>query len=235
MENAKPYERFLHFGAESLTDAELLAIIIRTGTRNKTAVEVARDLLDTDACKKYGLNGLYYLSLEDICHIRGIGMVKAIKIKAMGEIAIRMQQQLQKEKLAFDKPDSVAKFYMQKLRHLTRERVMLLLLDVKCKLIKEVVLSQGTADMSLLDPREIFWTAAKENASKILLLHNHPSGDPTPSGEDIKITQRIYELGNMMNIELVDHLVIGDNKYVSIREMSLLQKKEKYDKQRIWN
>lgn len=217
-----PYEKFLQLGPGSLTEAELLAIIIRTGTAHANSVELGRKVMDLPPVRMYGLNGLHYVTLKELTSISGIGEVKAVKIKCLAELSMRMAAAAAKKELQFLNPASVAGYYMERLRHERRERVLLLLLDGKECLIGEELLSIGTVNASLLSPREVFLTALKAEAVHIMLLHNHPSGDPTPSRQDMKITDEIKEIGGIIDIPLIDHIIIGDNKYMSFREAGLL-------------
>ena len=219
---AMPYERFLKYGAESLTDAELLAIILRTGTKEKNALELAGDILHLQGNMQGKLIGLHQLSLAELKTIPGIGEVKAIKVKALGELAVRMARQSLKERHKFDSPDTLAAYYMERMRHYTTECVLLVMLDNKGHMLGEHIISKGTVNASLISPREIFIKALKYDASSIVLIHNHPSGDPSPSGPDRQITKQVYECGKLMNIPLIDHIIIGDHTYSSFKELGLL-------------
>lgn len=219
---AMPYERFLKFGAESLTDAELLAIILRTGTKDKNATELAEEILQLQGNMQGKLISLHQISLEELKSIPGIGEVKAVKVKAIGELATRMARQSVRVGQKFESPDTLAEYYMESLRHYTIEVVLLVLLDNKGHLLGERIISQGTVNASLLSPREIFIQALKFDASSIILIHNHPSGDATPSKQDRIITRQIYECSKLMNIPLIDHIIIGDHTYSSFQELGLL-------------
>ncbi len=219
---AMPYERFLKYGAESLTDAELLAIILRTGTKDKNALELAFDVLHLQENMQGKLIGLHQISLEELMRLPGIGEVKAVKIKAIGELAIRMSRQSLRDVRKFDGPDKLAEYYMESMRHYTTECVLLIMLDNKGHLLGEKQISKGTVNASLISPREIFILALKFDASSIILIHNHPSGDSTPSKPDRMITKQICECGKLMNIPLIDHIIIGDNTYSSFHELGLL-------------
>ena len=213
-----PYERFLSCGASSLTNAELLAIILRTGTREKNAVQLSREILgffEQGACD---LSALHRLTLEDLKSIPGIGEVKAVKILSLAEISRRLVRERASSRLVFSSPSAVADYYMEQLRHLETETAVLVLLDNRMALLREEVLSLGTVNCTLLSPREIFLRALRWGAVNIMLLHNHPSGDPTPSGMDMEITERICNAGQILGIQLIDHLIIGDLSYTSLRE-----------------
>lgn len=217
-----PYEKFLSKGPDALTEAELLAIILRTGTKEHSPVELGQQILRLPAVREEGLNGLHHVTVRELMGIKGIGQVKAVKIKCLAELSMRMAMTAAKKELQFRNPASVARYYMEKLRHEKREKVLLLFLDHKECLLGEELLSVGTVNTSLLSPREVFVRALKSEAVHIMLLHNHPSGDPTPSGQDIAITDEIKEIGKMIDIPLIDHIVIGDNRYISFKEAGLL-------------
>lgn len=215
-----PYERFLRFGPENLTEAELLAIIIRTGTKEKSAVQLAEQVLQLAKYPKEGLLGLHDVSLEELEGIKGIGQVKAVKLKCIAELSVRMSAATARAGAQFTNSGQVAAYFMEKLRHRDTECVLLASLDAKGQMIREKKLSEGSVRTALISPREIFLEALDARAVNILLVHNHPSGDPTPSRNDLEITAVVRELGEKMDIPLLDHIVIGDNRYVSFRESS---------------
>jgi len=213
-----PYERFERFGPENLTEAELLAIIIRTGTREKSALQLAEEVLKLARYPKDGLLGLYDVSVEELQRISGIGKVKAVKLKCLTELSRRISMAKAKEGLCFNCSGQVAAYFMELLRHRETECVVLVCLDAKGQVISERKLSEGSVTMSLISPREIFLAALESRAVNILLVHNHPSGDPTPSGSDKVLTAHVREAGEKMGIPLLDHIVIGDGNYVSFKE-----------------
>lgn len=217
-----PYEKFLRYGAKSLSEAELLAIILRTGTRNCSALELATKILSLSGDGKKGLNALHHLSVSELLAIPGIGEVKAVKLKCIAELAVRMAREKAKESLSFSRPETVASYFMEELRHEEKEKVLLLSLDNKLSLIEKYVLSVGTVNASLLSAREVYVQAFKNKASYVMLLHNHPSGDCSPSRQDIKITKKIKEAGKLVEIPLLDHLIIGNGSYISLKEQGLL-------------
>ena len=214
-----PYEKALKYGIETLTDVEILAVILRTGVGKIKVLDLAKLLYEKAGSK--GLVGLASLEIDDLVKIKGIGRVKAIQIKSIIELSKRLAKFKANEKLDFSKSDTVAEFYMQDLRHLQQEHLILVLLDSKCCLIKDVVLTVGTVNSSLIDKRDIFIKALKSGAVQIMLIHNHPSGDPTPSKADIKVTKEIYEAGKILGVNLTDHIVIGDNTYVSLKAIGI--------------
>ncbi len=218
----KPYEKFKKYGADALTNEELLAIILRTGTSNKPALKIAEEILNTNDAYDGKLTSLYHKSFKQLMEIDGIGEVKAIKLKCLTELSMRMAKERLENRTVFSKPEDIAMYYMETCRHLEVETVFLLCLDNQLQLIKECVLSKGTINCSLISPREVFIKAIETKAVNILLLHNHPSGDPTPSRQDIEISKRVMEAGELMDIKLIDHIIIGDHTYVSLKSLKII-------------
>lgn len=218
----KPYDKFKKFGAEALSNEELLAIILRTGTNNKPALKVAEEILNTQDAYDGKLTGLYHKSLKQLMEIDGIGEVKAIKLKCLTELSARMARERLENRNVFEKPEDIAMYYMESFRHLEVEKVFLLCLDAQLKLLKECELSKGTINASLISPREIFIEALNAKAVHILLIHNHPSGNPHPSNADVQISKKVMEAGEMLNIRLLDHIIIGDHSYVSLKEQEII-------------
>lgn len=219
-ESEKPYEKCLRYGAQSLSDAELLAVILKNGTRTFTALQLAQMILSQ---KEKNLLNLCHMQINDMQMIPGIGRVKAAQLKCVAELAKRISNTSRLRQIILDKPDTIAAYYMENLRHEATERLLLAMFDSKCNLLGDELISIGTVNMSLVSPREIFLKALEYHAVHIVLLHNHPSGDPAPSQMDLEITERIAECGRMMDILLADHIVIGDNRYISLREHGLLK------------
>lgn len=218
-----PYEKFVTHGSSALTDSELLAIILRTGTRGVSACQLGERVLSKTSKNGNGLLGLHQISLPDLMQIEGIGEVKAIQLKAIAEISTRIAQAKARKSLCYRTPYSIADYYMERLRHENVEYIILLLFDSGLHVIAEKILSKGTVNASLLSPREVFVQALRDQAASVMLLHNHPGGDPTPSGNDMQITKRIQEAGKLTDIPLLDHIIIGDNSYFSFQESGLLQ------------
>jgi DNA repair protein RadC len=218
----KPYEKFKELGANALSNEELLAIILRTGTSNKPALKVAEEVLDTKDVYQGKLMGLYHKSLKELMEIDGIGEVKAIKLKCLTELSLRMAKERLENRVVFTNPSDIAEYYMETCRHLEVEKVFLLCLDNQLRLIKEYELSKGTINTSLISPREVFIEALNAKAVYILLIHNHPSGNPSPSKADIQITLKVVEAGKIIDIKLLDHIIIGDHSYVSLKEQKIL-------------
>lgn len=216
----RPYEKCERFGAESLSDAELLAIVIKTGTKKETSIEVAHRLLSMEENKK-GLSFLHYATIQELMEIPGIGRIKAIELLAVAELGRRLSV-TGKDKDAFTGPEALAERYIPKMRHLLQEKVVLVMLDTKCHILNEAVVFAGTVNSAPLEARDIFLLALKHRAVFIILLHNHPSGDPNPSHIDLVTTRRIKEAGDLLGIQLMDHIIIGDNEYISLKEKGFL-------------
>ncbi len=217
----RPYEKCLEYGAESLTDGELLAVILRCGTRKYSALELAFLLLDRHpVCK--GLAGLYRMDFEMLQSISGIGKVKAIEILCVLELSKRLAKASLSQKSDFSSPDYIAAYYMEEMRHLSVEKVKLLLLDGKYRLMKDIYLSKGTANSAWVPLRTIFVEAFRYEAVYLILIHNHPSGCPEPSREDLILTRQVKEAGELLGIPLSDHIIIGDQCFTSMREQKMM-------------
>ncbi len=215
-----PYEKCWTSGANSLTDAELLSVILRTGSRGEPAIELSRKILTQSA--ESGLLGIYHLSLAELMKMKGIGKVKAIQLKCIAELSRRMAKEQAGTSLSFTEPESVAEYYMEDFRHEEQEKLLLIMLNSKGKLLGEEVISKGTVNATIISPREIFLCALRHHAVSIILLHNHPSGNPEPSEADIRLTDRVKHSGELLGIELLDHIIIGDHQAVSFRLLDLL-------------
>ena len=213
----RPYEKCEQYGAENLTDAELLAVLLRTGTKGENSLQLAKRILHPDFAQE-GILNIHQWSMEQLLQIRGIGKVKAIQILCLSELAKRLSKAEAQSGLNFSAPETIAQYYMEDMRHRKKEAMKLLLLNSKTKLIGESELSLGTVNTTLVSPREVFVEALRRNAVAVILLHNHPSGDPTPSKQDILITRRVTEAGRLIGVELLDHIIIGDNCFISLRD-----------------
>jgi DNA repair protein RadC len=216
-----PYDKFMRLGAENLSDAELLAIMLRTGTREKTPIELGREILKL-AGEHLGLLGLFHFNIKDLMQISGIGEVKAVQLLCIAEIAKRTSNMQAKTDLNFENPESIAAYYMERMRHRKTEQMLLILLDSKRHILQEQVLTIGTSRSTLISPRDICIAAVKNEASYFMLMHNHPSGNPVPSRQDVLVTQKIKEVSDLIEIPLLDHIIIGDNRYISFIEKGLL-------------
>lgn len=213
----RPYERLELYGEKALSNAELLAIIIKNGTKEKTSVEMANEILNLNKNHNKGdLNFLRDLSLEELMSLKGIGRVKAIQIKAICELASRMSKPSNYKKIQIKSPKDVAELLMSDLRFEKREIAKIILLNNKNVVLKIQDVAIGSGNFSNLNIRYILSETVKINAPKIILVHNHPSGDPTPSGADIIVTKKLKEAAEILKIELLDHIVIGNMQYRSI-------------------
>lgn len=213
----RPYEKCEQYGAENLTDAELLAVLLRTGTKGENSLQLAQKILHPDFIQD-GILSIHQWTLEHLTGLKGIGRVKAIQILCLSELSKRLSKAEARKRLDFSAPETIAQYYMEDMRHRTREIMKLLFLNTRSRFLGENDISVGTVNTTLVSPREIFVEALKKNAVSVILLHNHPSGDPTPSKEDIMITKRVLEAGMLIGIDLLDHIIIGDNCFVSLRD-----------------
>lgn len=217
----RPREKLLTHGETRLDDHELLAIILGQGTRETSVLELAERLLNTH----HGLRELQSASVEELLTTKGIGPGKAASIKAALEIGRRINLHIKNRivvKSPADVKEIVEQFLLSEMRDYDREHFMVLYLDRKGGLIVKEDVSIGGLHSSIVHPREVFKTAVKRSAASVILAHNHPSGDPSPSRDDIDITRRLIEAGQIMGIEVLDHVVIGDNRYCSFKEKGLI-------------
>ncbi len=222
-EDERPRERLLRFGANGLSTAQLLAVILRTGGKDKSALELARELLMHFSSVKE----IEDASVAEFSKIKGMGSAKIAQLKAAFELGRRFLQggadnlsQMPSFKNSFEVYD----YYRPKFYGLKKERFLCAMLDTKNRVFKEAVVSDGTLTSSLVHPREVFRYAIKEAAVSVLFIHNHPSGDPTPSKDDIDITERLLKTGRIIGINVLDHIIIGDGKYLSLMEKDNLQR-----------
>ena len=211
----RPYEKMQMYGAESLSNSELLAVIIKTGTNQKTSVELAQEIL-TIKKEENSLQFLQDISIEEFMQIKGIGVVKAIQLKAVCELAKRMSRPINKMDIRIKDTKDVFRLLGDELRFERREKVKLLILNIKNILLKIVDVSYGGTHNAILETKAVFAEPIKMGAPRIILVHNHPSGDPTPSVEDVMLTRDMYRAGLLLGIVLIDHVVIGYNKCKSI-------------------
>lgn len=222
-ESSRPYEKCLQWGPSVLSDSELLAVILRNGVQGTNSLVLANQILSLTKDTSYpGLLGLLHMSIPDLMKVNGIGKVKAVQLKCIGELSKRMASAVARPRLSFNEPITIAKYYMEHLRHEEQEVLIVMLLDGRNHLLKEETISRGSVNGTLITPREIFMEALKYHAVAVVLVHNHPSGDPTPSECDRKITERVYTSGELLGVKLLDHIVIGDQKYISFREQGML-------------
>ena len=211
----RPYEKCLLAGPQALSDAELLAVILKSGSRHMNVVALAQSILRADG---KNLLNLYHMSVEELMQFPGIGEVKAIQLKCVAELSRRIAKTERSSRVCLSDAGSVADYYMESLRHETKEQLLISMFDSKCHLIGDTVIATGSVRAVLASPREIFLRLLEKKAVSFILLHNHPSGDPSPSREDVLLTRRLKECGELMDVELSDHIIIGDNRYYSFRE-----------------
>jgi DNA repair protein RadC len=214
----RPRERMMRYGADALSHAELLAILLRTGTRQESAIHVAQKILN----RAGEIRGLVNLSLEELMEIKGVGEAKAIQLLAGIEIGRRLARSAPKELPVIRSPKDAADMVMDQLRYLHKEHFVCLFLNTKNHLIGQETLSMGSLNASIVHPREVFRAAMKCSSASIVCIHNHPSGDPSPSPEDIQITRRLCEAGEIVGIDVLDHVIIGDGRFVSLKERGLM-------------
>jgi DNA repair protein RadC len=218
----RPYEKLEKFGTEALSNAELLAVIIRTGSREETSVALAQRVLSLGQ-DNGGIAFLHNLSVQELRKTKGIGKVKALQIKAVMELSKRVStSQINKDRVVIRSPVEISSLLMEEMRHLQKEVFKIVMLNTKNHIIKHLNISVGCLNSSIVHPREVFSEAVKVGCSALLLVHNHPSGDPGPSTEDIETTQRLINAGSILGIKVLDHIVIGDGRYISFREQGLM-------------
>ena len=216
-ETERPYEKLELYGEKTLSNAELLAIIIKSGTKEETSVQIAQKILNLNYDPQTGdLNFLKDIALEELMQIKGIGKVKAIQLKAVCEIAIRMTKPTNYKKIQIKNTKQLANMVMEELKFEKKEYVKLFLLNNKNEILKNINTAIGGSNFANINMQEIIGEALKIKAPKMILVHNHPTGDPTPSRADITFTDRLYNATKMFDIELLDHIVIGNDAYKSI-------------------
>ncbi len=214
----RPREKMKEQGAEKLSNAELLAIILRTGYREETAIHLAEKVI-------YRAGGLRFLpdyTLEELQKIKGIGLAKAVQIKAALELGQRITASFRPATLSLSSPQEVADFLMEEMRYYHKEYFKIVLLNTKNQIISLEDISVGSLNSSIVHPREIFNIPIKKSAAAIILVHNHPSGDPHPSQEDLDVTTRLVDAGKLLGINVLDHIIIGENRFYSFKEKGLL-------------
>jgi DNA repair protein RadC len=227
-ESERPRERLVRFGAASLSNAELVAILLRTGTSGASALDVAQRVLalgnDEGAGKSgeqdLGLRRLVTSTIEELRGVPGVGQSKAAQLKAAVELGRRITS-ASASRTCVRSPEDVSTLVMEEMRYLDREQFRIVLLDAKNHILGVRIVSVGSLSSSIVHPREIFKEAIARSSAAIILVHNHPSGDPTPSQEDLEVTRRLVEAGRLLGIEVLDHIVVGDNRYVSFKEKGI--------------
>lgn len=213
----RPYEKLEMYGAKSLSNSELLGIIIKTGTKDETSVELAKKILQLGKNNdKEDLRFLQDISINEYMQIKGIGKVKAIQLIAVSEIAKRMSRPINNLKVKIKSPQDVANILMEELRYEKREIAKVILLNNQNQVLQIIEVSTGGTSYAVLEPKHVLVDAIKMQVPKIILVHNHPSGNPTPSKNDFRATDRIYEAAEIMGVELLDHVIIGDGRFESV-------------------
>lgn len=210
----RPRERLRHSGAHALANHELLAIILRTGTTHNNVLEIAMQLLS----KYGGFNGLMRVDFTELCNEHGLGVAKTAQLKAALEIGRRLSMIQPDEKYQIRSPVDVAHLLMPEMAYLDHERMRILILNTRNQIVDNIDRYRGTVNSSVLRVSEIFRPAITRNCPSVIVCHNHPSGDPTPSREDIEVTQQLVEAGKLLDIELLDHIVIGESRFISIKD-----------------
>ena len=214
----RPRERFLREGAQGLTNQELIALLLRTGTKNESVLQLADRLI----IKFDGLRMLKDASVEEMTSINGIGEAKAIQLLAAVEFGRRVHNLITVDRYVIRSPEDCANFLMEEMRFLSQEHFVCVYLNTKNQVLHKQTIFIGSLNSSIVHPREVFKEAFRRSAASIICAHNHPSGDPTPSKEDIDVTKRLIECGRLVGIDILDHLIIGEKKYVSLKEKGYL-------------
>jgi DNA repair protein RadC len=218
-ESERPRERLIRHGAEILSTAELIAIVLGSGTRAIPVLQLSQELV-----AKFGsLNRLAEATTEELCQIPGIGPAKALQLKACFTLGSRMTRQTIPPKYKIDSPLHAYHLVKEEMEQKKSEELMSILLDSKNQVICRQIVAIGTLTQTLIHPREVFYSAIRHKASSIILVHNHPSGDPTPSKQDLEATKRILEAGKVIGISLSDHLIIGDSRYISLKQLGIIE------------
>lgn len=216
--NKRPMEKLINQGVNELSNYELLAILIGSGTKKMNAIELSKHMLFEVFQEKQ----LLFASVEELMQISGIGISKATRILAGLELGRRLGMLDSYDKISYNSPDTVAEYFYHYYKHTSTEEFVILILDSKNKLIAIDTISIGTINSTIVHPREVFKSAIKRSANSIILVHNHPSGDPSPSQEDIMISKRLKEVGELIGIKVLDHIIVGTNKHLSLKEKNLI-------------
>lgn len=217
-QDERPRERFVQNGPQSLSNHELVAILLRTGTKEESVLQLSNRLLTSFE----GLRLLKDASLEEMTAIKGIGTAKAIQVLAAVEIGRRVANLEYEDRYVIRSPEDGANYVMNDMRFLSQEHFVCLYLNTKNQVIHKQTIFIGSLNASIVHPREVFKEAFRRSAASIICIHNHPSGDPSPSREDIEVTKRLAECGKIIGIDVLDHLIIGENKFVSLKEKGYL-------------
>lgn len=216
-EEERPYEKCASAGPGVLTEVELLAVVLRTGAEGISVIEMSRSLMDSFGAE--GIAGLCSATGPELMKVRGIGRVKAMQLICIAELSRRIAKSVRGKTPYFSQPREVALYYMEDLRHRRQEMALVVMLDTRGRLLGDEVISSGTVNGTVIGVREIFISALNHRAVSIILIHNHPSGEPDPSPEDISLTQRVRDAGSVIGIPLLDHIIIGDRRAVSLAKL----------------
>ncbi|MDA8354117.1 MAG: DNA repair protein RadC [Firmicutes bacterium] len=217
-EEERPRERMAREGPTTLSNAELIAILLRTGTSAESVVQLAGRAL----AQAGGLKGLAGSTMNELVKIRGIGPAKAVQLLAGVELGRRVSRALPAERAVIRSPGDAADYVMDEMRYLTQEHFLCLFLNTKNRVLDKQCIFVGSLNSSVVHPREVFREAIRRSSAGLICVHNHPSGDPTPSREDIQVTERLFEAGRIVGIELLDHIIIGDNRFYSLKEKGII-------------
>lgn len=213
-----PRERMMNQGLEALSNVELIAILLRTGSSGESVMNLASRVL----AQVGGIREFLDTSLEELIKVKGIGTAKAVQLLAGIELGRRVAKTTPQERWAIRSPEDVSKLVMEEMRHLTQEHFVCLFLNTKNQVIAQHTIFIGSLNSSIVHPREVFKEAIRRSSASIICLHNHPSGDPTPSKEDIEVTKRLISVGQIVGIDVLDHVIIGDGRFCSLREKGLI-------------
>ena len=220
----RPYEKAQMYGIENLSNAELLAIIIKTGTKEKTSIELAQEILSIETNGKENIQFLQDVTIQDLTKIKGVGTVKAIQIKAVCELNKRMARPINKEIIKIGRPYDVYQLLTNEMRYEKREKLKVLALNTRNILLKIIDVSQGGTSSIAIDLKDILSEPIKIGAAKIILVHNHPAGSTIPSQPDIQLTQKLYNVAYQLGIEFIDHIIIANDRYESIFRLERIGK-----------
>lgn len=217
-EGERPRERLIKYGGEALSNAELLAILLRTGTKNENIIELCNRILGYCG----NLNGLLNITFDELQSINGIKSAKAAQILAIAELSKRFRSYRSGDDIKITSPSDIVQYVMEEMKNLKQEILKVIMLSTKNIVVYEKNVFKGSLNSSIVHPREIYSEALKKNSASIIICHNHPSGDPTPSNEDLNITYRLKECGKILGVELLDHIIIGNGIYTSLKEKGVL-------------
>ncbi|MCL1630515.1 DNA repair protein RadC [Sporolactobacillus sp. CPB3-1] len=214
----RPRERLARDGASALSNQELLAILLHSGTKNESVMQLAERLL----CRFEGLELLKDASIEELKQVKGIGAAKAIQLLAGFELGQRMARKARESRYSIRSPEDGADYVMEEMRALKQEHFLVLFLNTKNQVLHKKTIFVGSLNASIVHPREVFKEAVRQSAASIICFHNHPSGDPTPSREDVDVTRRLASCGKMLGVDVLDHIVIGDRRFISLKKKGLM-------------